>query len=63
MKKICNGYTKCLYLCDGCSTAPLTQYKNNEIYQEITERWDYGDTTKDDHVYIDMRRSNDIKMN
>ena len=23
--------------CDGCSTAPLTQYKNNEIYQEITE--------------------------
>ena len=23
--------------CDGCSTAQLTQYKNNEIYQEITE--------------------------
>ena len=20
--------------CDGCSTAPLTQYKNNKIYQE-----------------------------
>ena len=23
--------------CDGCSTAPLAQYNNNEIYQEITE--------------------------
>ena len=23
--------------CDGCSTAPLTQYKNNDIYEEITE--------------------------
>ena len=23
--------------CEGCSTAPLAQYKNNEIYQEITE--------------------------
>ena len=24
-------------MCDGCSTAPLTKNKNNEIYQEITE--------------------------
>ena len=24
--------------CDGCSSAPLTQYKNNPIYQEITEQ-------------------------
>ena len=30
---------------DGCSTAPLTQYKNNQIYQKITgedkfmDRW------------------------
>ena len=22
--------------CDDCSSAPLTQYKNNPIYQEIT---------------------------
>ena len=43
--------------CDGCSTAALTQYKNNEIYQEITKREDYGGTTKDDCVYIDMRKS------
>ena len=23
--------------CDGCSLAPLTQYKNNPIYQDMTE--------------------------
>ena len=51
------------YNCNGCSTAPLTQYKNNEIYQEITEREDYGDTTKDNRVYIDMRRSKRYQMN
>ena len=51
------------YNCNGCSTAPLTKYKNNEIYQEITEREDYGDTTKDDRVYIDMRRSKGYQMN
>ena len=43
--------------CDGCSTAPLTQYKNNEIYQEITE-WDkFTSNETDDRIYIDMRRS------
>ena len=41
--------------CDGCSTAPLTQYKNNEIYQEITEKFTNNET--DDRTYIDMRRS------
>ena len=47
---------KC-YSCDGCSTAPLTQYKNNEIYQEITE-WDkFTSNETDDRIYIDMRRS------
>ena len=42
--------------CDGCSTAPLTQYKNNEIYQEITEEDKFTDDTED-RIYIDMRRS------
>ena len=42
--------------CDGCSTAPLTQYKNNEIYQEITED-KFADNDTDDRIYIDMRRS------
>ena len=42
--------------CDGCSTAPLTQYKNNEIYQEITED-KFADNDTDDRIYFDMRRS------
>ena len=32
--------------CESCSTAPLTQYKNNEIYQEITEEDDLKLTTQ-----------------
>ena len=43
--------------CDGCSTAPLMQYKNNEIYQEITEEDKFADNETDDRIYIDMRRS------
>ena len=43
--------------CDGCSSAPLTQYKNNPIYQEITEEDKFTDNERDDRIYIDMRRS------
>ena len=43
--------------CDGCSTAPLTQYKNNEIYQEITPEDKFTDNDTDGRIYIDMRRS------
>ena len=43
--------------CDGCSSAPLTQYKNNQIYQEITEEDKFTDNERDDQIYIDMRRS------
>ena len=46
-----------VYNRDGCSTASLTQYKNNKKDQEITEREDYSATTKDDCIYIDMTRS------
>ena len=45
--------------CDGCSTGPLTQYKNNEIYQEITEEDKFTSNKTDDRIYIDMRRSKD----
>ena len=45
------------YNCYGCSAAPLTQYKNNEIYQElIKERHHFGNDS-DEKLYIDMRRS------
>ena len=43
--------------CDGCSSAPLTQYKNNPIYQEITEEDKFTENERDDRIYIDMRRS------
>ena len=43
--------------CNGCSTAPLTQYKNNEIYQEIMTEDDYTTNNTDDRIWIDMRRS------
>ena len=43
--------------CNGCSTAPPTQYKNNEIYQEITAEDDYATNNTDDRIWVDMRRS------
>ena len=43
--------------CNGCSTAPLTQYKNNEIYQEITAEDEYTTNDTDGRIWIDMRRS------
>ena len=45
------------YNCNGCTTAPLIQYENNEIYQEIAPEDEYRDNTKDDRIYLDMRRS------
>ena len=45
------------YNCNGRTTAPLTQYKNNEIYKEITPEDEYRDNAKDDRIYLDMRRS------
>ena len=53
------------YYCEGCSAAPLRQYKNNEIKQELTkEKYYFGDNSND-RLFIDMRRSrvytNDIE--
>ena len=44
------------YHCKGCSTAPLTQYKNNQIYQDIMPE-EYRGNSRDDRICIDMRRS------
>ena len=49
--------------CDGYSTAPLTQYKNNEIYQEITEEDKFADNDTDDRIYTDMREVKVILTN
>ena len=45
------------YNCDECSAAPLMQYPNNEIYQEITKEADYFQDTSDEKLYMNMRRS------
>ena len=45
------------YYCEGCSAAPLTQYKNNEIKQELTKEKDYFGDISDERLYIDMRSS------
>ena len=45
------------YQCNGCTFAPLTEYKNNEIYQNLTDEYEYRGQQKDDRIYIDMRRS------
>ena len=45
------------YNCNGCSTAPLTQYKSNPIYQDLRPEEEYRDNSRDDRIYIDMRRS------
>ena len=42
---------------DGCSSAPLRQYKNNSIYCELIEEDKYFSDESDERVYIDMRRS------
>ena len=43
------------YHCNGCSTAPLTQYRRSEIYQKLT--FDKYFTTSDEKIYIDLRIS------
>ena len=45
------------FTCGGCSSAPFTQYINNPIYQELTEKDEFTGNERDDRIYVDMRRS------
>ena len=42
------------YICNGATFAPLTEYKNNPIYQDMTDKYSYRNNNKDDRIYIDM---------
>ena len=42
--------------CNGCYVAPLTDYANNEIYQELPKQNDYF-TNSGKRLYLDLRRS------
>ena len=46
------------YYCEGCSAAPLTQYKNTEIKQELTKEKKVFGVNSDERLYIDVRHSN-----
>ena len=41
--------------CDGCSTAPLTEYIQNPVYQELIEKTDYFGNNSDERVDLDLR--------
>ena len=45
------------YQCNDFSTAPLSQYTNNEIYQEITTEENYTMANTDERILIDLQRS------
>ena len=45
------------YFCEGYSLAPLAQYINNPIYQDMTPEQEWATDTRDDRLYIDLRRS------
>ena len=51
------------YYWEGCSAAPLTQYKNNEIKQELTKEKDYSGDNSDERLFVDMRRSKSTPTN
>ena len=43
--------------CNGSSVAPLTDYMNNKIYQELIKEDDYFDVRSDERLYLDLRAS------
>ena len=45
------------WACDGCSVAPLTDYTNNPIYQELISEEQYDGNTGEERLYLDLRAS------
>ena len=43
--------------CNGSSVAPLTDYINNPIYQELNDEDDYFNSRGDERIYLDLRTS------
>ena len=43
--------------CNGCSTAPLTVYINNSIYQELIDEDNFFGSKSDERIYLDLRTS------
>ena len=45
------------FQCGGYSSANLSQFVNNPVYQDMTREEDWGKIYKDDRLIIDLRRS------
>ena len=45
------------YVTNGCSTASLVDYRNNDIFKELITFDKYFGGTSDERVYVDLRRS------
>ena len=42
---------------NGSSVAPLTDYINNPVYQQLIDEDDYFDSRSDERIYLDLRTS------
>ena len=45
-----------IWVCNGCSIAPLTDYANNDVYKELPKQKDFFETS-DEKLFIDLKRS------
>ena len=43
--------------CGGSSVAPLSDYMNNPIFQELVSEDEYFDVRSDERIYLDLRDS------
>ena len=43
-----------MWSCNGSSVAPLTDYINNPIYQELISEEDYNEVKSNERVYLDL---------
>ena len=48
--------------CNGSSAAPLTDYINNPIYQELSDEDDYFQTRSDERIYLMLGLVQDIQL-
>ena len=43
--------------CNGCSTAPLSDYTNNPVYQELIDEDAHNGVRSDERLYLDLKAS------
>ena len=57
LKNICCGNNVLPDICNGYTTAPISDYINNPVFQELLLESDYFGTKSDEKIYIDLRDS------